>query len=891
MVAFHTQLRTKIHVPALRRGLILRMRLLELLDLGLEKKLILLSAPAGYGKTTLLCEWIANHSSDVKFAWLALDEADNDPTIYLQYVIAALQVVDANIGQSILPALQAPNPPHPDEFLPSLLNQINQRDSKIALVIDDYHLISEQSIHRITSQFIEQGTAGLHMVVATRADPPLPIYRYRAQGELVEVRQAQLRLTLSETREFLLQTVGDIFKPEEIDFLYQLTEGWAVGLLLAGLSLRESDKISQSIAALSGNQIYITEYLTNEVLDRQPEKIRDFLLKTSILKRLTGPLCDQLTGFEDGYVMLEYLKVRNLFVNALDDEQVWYRYHQLLADLLRRRLERDHKNVLPQLHKAASAWYAQNGFLLEAIEHAIASGDYPHVIGLIEGSAEKLWSRGEQALLLKQLQILPLEIIHTSAPVCLWYSVLLLFGEQYQQARELLQVAQELIQWNATVASLHLEKVLGTQALHAAYLALLDLNLDQVIQHAQQALEHLPKDWQTLRQMAQMMVADASNWRGDAIKAGQMYSELLETSTLQQNLYLLFTIGIRYALLNLSRGKLHQVNDHCLLSLHQLGDLKPRLAQLERVFSLILIEILIEWNHLEEVKNRLHSAFEGLKNVERSSRDILYLSIVRGYLAFNNIAPARQILELLEDGIRSSQMPHPYLSRVLAWKARIHLLEGNTSLAEESLEELGPLNCDKLAYQDETVYLSMVRVCLSQGKFQEAVELLEALQANVQQGGRTTQLIEVFILRAVAETMKKRPQVAQDYLAQAISLAEPEGFIRIFMDGGPVIYDLLREMVSTGQGSPYIHQLIAAFGSTPAPAQIDQTQFGLIEPFSERERQVLSLLRTHLSQQEMADELCVSVNTIRFHTKNIYRKLGAHDRSEAVEKAKTVGLL
>jgi LuxR family maltose regulon positive regulatory protein len=890
MVTFDTLLRTKIRVPAVRRDLVSRGHLIEQLDSGLENRFTLISAPAGYGKTTLLAAWISQRP-DLQVAWLALDETDNDPALYLQYLIAALQVVDAEIGQSILPALQAPNPPLPGELLPPILNQINQREGKIVLILDDYHRITETSIHQITSQFIEASCPGLHLVLATRADPPLPVYRYRARGELTEIRQAHLSFTLDETRNFLLRTVGDGFLPEEIDLLHQRTEGWVVGLRLAELSFRENPQRSESIAAISGNQLYIMEYLVNEVLDRQPERIRDFLLKTSILKRLTGPLCDQLTGFEDGYASLEYLKSENLFLSALDNDQTWYRFHQLFADLLRKRLEREYQDKILTLHKAASDWYAQNGFLIEAIDHIITSGDFVCAASLIGKHAETIWRIGENTHLLQQLQRLPIEIIHAYLPLCLWYSIFVLFRDQHQQAKALLQIAEESIRNDPSVSIMDRNRVLGTQALHESYLALLNLDLDLVILHARDALEFLPEDWLTLRQVAQMFLADASNWRGDLITAAQQYSELLATTTLYQNPYMFFTVGIRKALLDLARGRLRKTYDFCLQSLQQLGELKPRLSFFERIFQVVVDEILIEWNRLDEVKDRLDASYHQFEGLERSSWDILYLSTVRGYLTFKDLSPAKHILELLEASIRSSQLPKPYLNDILAWKARIHLFEGNISLAEQVLAESNQVDCDSFAVQDETVCLVMVRMWLAQGKYQRANRLLEATQVIASKGGRTNRLIEILILRTLSEVGQNHPPAARAALRQAVSLAEPQGFVRIFIEGGSVILHMLKEMVSAGEASSYIRQLITAFGDQSEVTRLPKTHTNLPEPFSERERQVIRLLATYLSQQEIADELYVSVNTIRFHTKNIYRKLGVHNRSEAVAKAKSIEFL
>jgi ATP/maltotriose-dependent transcriptional regulator MalT len=386
-------------------------------------------------------------------------------------------------------------------------------------------------------------------------------------------------------------------------------------------------------------------------------------------------------------------------------------------------------------------------------------------------------------------------------------------------------------------------------------------------------------------------LADTSDWQGDTITAGQLYSELLELNPLKQNPNMFFLVSVRNALLNLTCGRLQAVYNYCQQCSRQISELKPRWPQFEWVLHLILIAILTEWNHLDELRNLLDSAFEKIKSSKRSSWDILYLNVVRGFLAFNDVASAKYILDLLEDGVRTSQLPGPYLNDILAWKIHICLREGNTLLAEEAAKELKHLDFTKPACVDEEAYFSMARLWTVQERFQQAAKLLDALQVNAQRGSRNARLIKIHILRAAVEQRQQRVPTARKSLESAIALGKPEGFVRIFVEEGPVIKRLLKGLLVAGSQSTYVQQLVKAFENKTGSGQSDHTPSGLSEPLSEREQQVLRLLVTHLSQQEMADELCVSVNTIRFHTKSIYRKLGVHERSHAVGKAKASGLL
>jgi len=439
-----TPLKTKLRVPPLRSNWISRSRLDKRMEEGFARKLTLISAPAGFGKTTLLVDWI--HSHKIPAAWFSVDNGDNDPLQFLTYVILGLQTLEAGIGKAALTMLQSPQPPPIEPILINLLNDVSRISTDLALVLDDYHLIDARPIHDLIAFLLESLPEQMHIIIATRSDPPLPLARVRSQNLLTELRAADLSFRADETANFLNQSLDLQLSIRDIQLLETRTEGWAAGLQLAALSLQGRKDPSDFIKGFKGDNRYIADYLTEEVLSRQPEHLRNFLLQTSILGRLSGPLCDAVTDQKNGRQSLNSLEKANLFVIPLDDERCWYRYHHLFADLLEQRLRLNQNDLVPELHRRASQWFAKNGFKNEAVDHAFAAQDYNQAARLIEEIAEMVWDRARESRLLQWLKKLPQEQIETNAKLCIFYARELFKSGYLDDAEQQLQAAEHMLE-------------------------------------------------------------------------------------------------------------------------------------------------------------------------------------------------------------------------------------------------------------------------------------------------------------------------------------------------------------------------------------------------------------------------------------------------------------
>jgi LuxR family maltose regulon positive regulatory protein len=445
-------LTTKLNIPPVRSGLVPRPRLTERLNEGVTRmpsprKLTLVSAPAGFGKTTLVAEWLTHRraSGDAgrPVAWLSLDEEDNDPARFFTYLVAALQTVDPDIGQAAQAMLQAPQPPPPEPLLTSLINDVAATPRPFVLVLDDYHLIHTLPIHRQLAFLLEHQPPQMHLVIASREDPPLPLSRLRARGQAREIRRADLQFTPEETAEFLQQVARQELPPRDVAALQRRTEGWAAGLQLLALSIRGRDDVLQLVRSFTGSHRYVLDYLIEEVFEQQSAEAQDFLLKTAILDRFTAALCDAVTGRNDGRAVLLALDQANLFIVRLDESRQWYRYHRLFADLLRHRLEVASTHELAQLHRRASRWYAANGLPADAVQHALAGSDWERAATLTLDLGESMLKRGEVATLLGWLQALPDEEVCTRPQLCLSYSWALILTSQLDAAEFYLRRAEQ----------------------------------------------------------------------------------------------------------------------------------------------------------------------------------------------------------------------------------------------------------------------------------------------------------------------------------------------------------------------------------------------------------------------------------------------------------------
>jgi LuxR family maltose regulon positive regulatory protein len=895
---------TKLYIPLVRSELVVRPRLLERLNAGLARKLTLVSAPAGYGKTTLLAEWVgAQRAAPLRVAWLSLDEGDNDPVRFLSYLVAALQAIDGSIGQDALDALQSPQPPSAETLVTLLVNQIGAASGTFILVLDDYHLITAQPVHDALTFLLERLPGNGHLVIATRADPPLPIARLRARGQLTELRQADLRFTPGEAAEFLNRVMGLGLSVDDVVALASRTEGWIAGLQLAALSMQGRDDVAGFVRALTGSNRYILDYLIEEVFERQTESIQAFLLQTSILERLTGPLCDAVVGQAgnltcDGQAALECLERDNLFIVPLDDERRWYRYHRLFADLLRQRLHRTYPDRMLVLHRCASEWFEQNGLVAEAIDHALAAEDLGRAAALIEQNAEATLMRGEVATFLRWIDALPDDLVRARPKLRILYAWMLLWQSQSLKVIEsLLQGAEE-----------EDERVSGRVTALRGLMAGLRGQTALAVELSRRALEQLPEEEQFIRMFATWILRTAQLVSGEGVVDDRALDEVLRMSQGAGNVMLSVMITCNRAELLMRQGQPHEAAAAYHRALDLATDAQGRRLPIAGQALIGLGELSREWGDLDAAERYL---LEGIELTEQWTE----VGPLEAYIALARVRWAQGDMDSAWDALRKAQELAVKFDLtdlddlcVAMFQAWMWISQGDLELARRWAEERDLLKYIAVPLQEEASdsydlrmrkyeLLVLARLLIAQGQPGEALKLLASLIPVAEWRGRPGMLVEIYVLQALAYQAQGDVDRAMDALERALSLAEPKGYVSIFASEGEPMRVLLREAAKRGIARniapEYVSELLTALGveERKAPAApLPPIPSALAEPLSERELEVLRLLNTHLSSTEIAERLCISANTVRFHIKNVYGKIGVHSRSDAVQRARELGL-
>jgi LuxR family transcriptional regulator, maltose regulon positive regulatory protein len=901
-------LETKHYAPRWRPGQVSRPRLTARLTDGATRALTLVSAPAGFGKTTLLAEWLANAAPELVVAWLSLDASDNDPTLFWSYVIAALQKVRPAVGETALVMLRAPQPPPIESVLTSLLNDVAALDADLTLILDDYHVIDAQPIHDGLAFVLDRLPPRMRLVIASRADPPLALARLRVRGELTELRAAHLRFTPAEAAAFLRAATGLDLAADDVAALEARTEGWIAGLQLAALSMQGRADVAAFIRDFAGDDRYVVDYLVEEVLGRQPERVRRFLLHTAILDRLTGSLCDAVTGEDDGAAMLEMLERGNLFVVPLDDTRRWYRYHHLFTDVLRVHAMAAEPDQVPLRHLRASAWYEGSGFRAEAIRHALAAGDFGRAAELVELAALAMLGNSQEDTLHRWLAALPDDVVR-ARPVLSAYYAFALFGRDTLDAAEArLKDAERWLVGPTPLESSAVSMSVadqaafrslpGTIAVARAYHAGALGDLAGTVRHAERALDLLPEEDDLWRGAASALLGIA-HWTTGALEAA--FGRVAESVTrLRRTSYTRFQIfgAPILADIRVAQGRLHEaarIYDQALRVASAPGEPVWGTADL----YVGLAEIHHEWDDLETAARYLkESKALGEHAGLPQSRHRWFVAMARLREAEGNLTAA---LALLDEAERLYVPgPDPDLRPVGALKARVWLAQGNLAEALAWVRERRLTAADDLDYRHEFEHLTLARVLTAQcGRegdprlCREAVALLDRLLSAAEAGERTGSVIAVLVLQTLAHQARGDIAGAHAALERALTLAEPEGYVRTFVDEGEAMRALLGHAAANGPGSAYTRRLLSAFGE-PAPfpsTSLQAVSAELVEPLTRREVEILRLIAVGLRNQEIADRLCLSVSTVKRHIANAYGKLGVGHRTEALVRAKELKLL
>jgi LuxR family maltose regulon positive regulatory protein len=921
-------LATKLAIPPARPALVARPRLIARLVAGLQGPLTLLSAPAGSGKTTLLSSWRTTpEGQKLSVAWVSLDEGDNDPTRFWRYVLTALDRSVPGAGASALALLRASAEPSMEAVLTSLLNALSALDRDIVLILDDYHVIAAEPIHRTLAFLIEHLPPYLHLLLATRADPPLPLARLRGRGDVTELRAADLRFTAEEATAFLQQIMGLSLSADDVEALAVRTEGWIAGLQLAGLSLqgRPPAEAATFIAAFTGSHRYLVDYLMDEVLLRQSAEVQSFLVHTCILERLCAPLCAAVIDGDDpkaesiaaSQEMIEALERNNVFLIPLDDERRWYRYHHLFADTLRRlHIVTVAVPEASVLHRRAGIWFEQHGLLHEAIGHTLAAGAHEHAADLIGRAARTLGARGEIQTISTWLRALPETTLRARPQLSVMYAWLLVDMRDPHGAEQYLQYAEAALTTAATEEARYLRAVI---AAGRAIILVTTGDASLAIPQAQAALDGLDTTDVRARSIAAIALGLAFLSQGAANEAAEAFRHVAVVN--RATSYPLFMV-------------LAFVGEAC--ARRAAGALGPALATYEQaiawsaehphppllVGSLYtgLADILRERNELDVALDRathgisLATALGAVRAerwIEWHVCDLLVLARIKQ--AQGDLSGALTLVHEAQDKLKGFGAIS-FAAILAAFEAQLHLAQGDLDSAVQWLRsaevhEAPPrfgLTPQFFVYAYEHLEIAPIQVLIAQGSasrdsvpVRRALTLLGRLREKTERSDLAWRRVKTLALQALAHYILGEAAPALAALEPALALAEPEGYVRVFVDEGRPMAALLRQGHAHGMLPHVMATLLAAFdgqepGSTAQPTVRAPTSAGgpsVAEPLTERERDVLRLLAAGRSNPEIARILYVEVNTVKTHVKSLFGKLGVHSRVQAAQRAQELGLL
>ncbi len=889
-------LRTKFFVPQAHPELVPRLRLLDRLDGGLRCRLILISAAAGFGKTTLLSTWIAQR--DVAAAWVSLDDHDDDPARFWAYAIAALQTVWPGVGAGAAEILQAPQPPAIEGVLTELLNDVAGQEGHAVLVLDDYHAIQETAIHQGVAFLVEHAPPQLLLILASRTDPPLPLPLLRARRQLLEVKAEDLRFTDSEVDAFFNTVMGLALASEDVAALETLTEGWAAGLQLAALSIQEVADVGALVASFSGSHRYVFDYLAHEVIDRQRPELRCFLMQTAVLNRLNGDLCDAVTGHKDGQRVLEQLERANLFVVPLDRERRWYRYHHLFSDFLRSLLEQcETPEAIAALHLRACDWHAAQGDLPHAIQHALDAKGFDRAAGLITEAVHDMFLRSELFTLLRWLRALPEELLaqHLLLSIAAAWANLAtansdvaekhvlrierLIGASPDSASESPDLSPEVRGALAEVSSLRaslsfnrmdLDAVRRYSRLVGVYLA---DDLDQCILNTRLSIESVTAFSRAL----------AYEYSGESAAAMAVFEIAIELLRQDQNHHLLPMTESHLAQLQVKSGQLRAAGVTYDAACQPVGEWPSR-SPLSGLAFVGMGRLLYEWNELDRARELLRQGLELGK--QWSHWEILFLgyaSLIDVALAGGRDATALAILDEWQTEAKRIDMPL-VMPVFFAHRALILMRTGHVGKALEWASGFGIPGDGGIPSAMDDQALILARICIAGKRLDRAAGLLGRLRAGAEGGGRQGRLIQTGALESLLLDAQGDSAGALEVLTWALTLAQPEGYVRTFVDLGEPMRRLLERVTSIPD---YTARLLTA----DAAPQERPIQDGLIEPLSDRELDVLALMAEGLTNQEIADRLFISINTVKTHAKSLYGKLSVRNRAQATLRARELSLI
>ncbi len=905
-------LATKLYIPPPRPKIVLRPRLIDRLNEGLHNKLTLLSASAGFGKTTLVSEWLASCGRPA--AWLSLDEGDNDIARFITYLVAALQTIQAGIGEGELAALQSPRPLQIETILSLLINEVSQIPENFLLILDDYHTIESQPVDQFLAFLIQHMPPQMHLVIATREDPQLPLARYRARGQLTELRAADLRFSPSEAAEFLNLVMGLNLSVENIAALETRTEGWIAGLQLAALSMEGHQDTTSFIKSFTGSHHFVLDYLLEEVLHKQSDSVQAFLLSTSILNRLCGPLCDAVLHETSGSSQstLEYLERANLFIIPQDNERRWYRYHQLFGDILRQRLgQRLSHAEIAECHLRASHWYEKSGDEAEAFHHALAAGEFGRAAGLAEAAYQGMDNRFQTAAWLGWVKKLPVDLVRVRPVLSTQMGLAFMDAGEPEASEACLQDAERCLNGKpgelVVVDNTQLEPLPAMIAMTRAYNAQVQGNLSATVKYAELALQLIPEG-DLFRRAQATITLEVTHWaRGDLEAARSAMDVWMDSMQKAGNF--VFVVASAFALADIlvEQGHLRDAVKTNQVAIQLAAEHGKDAQQITAHHYLGLAMLAYEMGEYSAAAEYLQKA--GELGEHTTLVDWPY----RWRIAQARLRESRGELEaalflLDEAGRVYVKTPIPDTRPIAALKANVYLKQSRLAKAQDWVRVRGLTADDEISYLNEFEHLILARVLIAEyqssridGSLIQAIGLLERLLKAAEVQRRIGSVIEILVVEALAHQVQGDLLQALASLERALFLAQPEGYIRLFVDEGEPMRLLLLDFRARIEKQPggrsysyrgYVEVLLSAFEKLSEKQSVASRRYsGLIEPLSERELEVLRLIAKGLSNTEISKRLVLSLSTVKGHNLRLFGKLQVHNRTEAVALARELGLL
>ena len=906
----------KLTPTPVRATLVTRSRLLEALNRGIQYPLTLISAPAGWGKSTLLSTWVELLvEKEASVAWVSLEKEDNDSSQFWIALISAVKNQFPYIGQEALALLRSSKSYRVKSLLASILHELTSISKPVVIVLDDYHVIKKTALHEAFAFLLEHLPPHVHIVIATRSSESLPLTHIRVQGRVFEIHAHDMRFTTDETEAFLRQVMALDVSKKVVDMLVERTEGWIAGLQLAALALQGQENQEQFITGFSGNHAYIADYLAEEILHQQSEDIQHFLLVNALLDRFNGSLCDAVMQREGSQLLLRNLERMNLFLIPLDEQREWYRYHHLFAEFLRNRSEQQSGTQIPAFHLRAAHWLEQHGYIEDALHHFLAAQDVEQAAHLVEQQCEPLLRQGNIIALLRLIEALPDEFIKSNPYLALNHAALLCTTDSLEQAERRIHDVEQALGQEVFYALAHVPLPELHAEQQAAFLrtGLLVLQISlasfrgdiaQTLELSQQVDKQFISSNAFLQSTLQACLGAAYTLNGQFQEANRAFLEAEVTGKLANHTHVILASAGSRAYILMEQGHLHQAAQQYQQMQHYAIDEHGAHYPVASLAYLGIGELYYNWNRLEEAQQALQTGMElGQQwgHLTSVARGKIFLALTRYEQGYADDAFA-----ILEDAERQAMLAHAshIITQVGATRAHLWLMQGNLKEAIHWTQGCGLSEHDTIHYLDEFSYLTLAKVFLATDKLHQATSLLHQLLTHAEQGCRVRSVIDVLILQALVAQKQGHTKQAQSILSRVLELAEPESIIRPFVDQEGSMRLLLVDMLSmyrhnvspTSTMLPYLDTLLSVLNPYSATHTLEQPCFisdsDRANSFlSRREQEILHLLASGLSNQQIADKLVVTTGTVKWYLKHIYRKFDAHSRTQVIMQAKARQIL